>query len=241
MALYLIGIGLDEKDISLKALDAVKKCKYLYIDCYTSLGTDIKTLEKMFNKKIIEADREMLENKSNEIIEKARKENVAVLVYGDCLSATTHISLVQESEKLNIKHEVIHGISILTSISETGLSLYNFGKTASIPFNNKNVKVAYDILKNNQKSGMHTLFLLDLNPEKKMFLTIKEAIVYLTGNGMDINQLVVGCARLGRKDSMIKSEKAESIKNIEFGKPPYCLIVPGKMHFMEEEFLERFK
>ena len=74
-----------------------------------------------------------------------------------------------------------------------------------------------------------------------MFLTIKEAIVYLTGNGMDINQLVVGCARLGRKDSMIKSEKAESIKNIEFGKPPYCLIVPGKMHFMEEEFLERFK
>jgi len=27
----------------------------------------------------------------------------------------------------------------------------------------------------------------------------------------------------------------------DFGKPPHCLIVPGKMHFLEEEFLDSYR
>ena len=241
MTLYLIGIGLDEKDVSLKALEAIKKCKYVYLDNYTSTGVDIKNLEKITNKKITIANRELLENRSKDIIEKARKENIAILVYGDCLSATTHISLILECEELKVKYEVIHGISILTAISEAGLNLYNFGKVASIPFENKNVKVPYEILKNNQNLGMHTLFLLDLNPDGKNFMTIKDGIEYLSSNGMNKNQIVIGCARLGRKDRFIKFGTAEKLKGIDFGKPPYCIIIPGKLHFVEEEFLEKFK
>ena len=38
MALYMIGIGLnDEKDISLKGLEAVKKCTKVYLERYTSI------------------------------------------------------------------------------------------------------------------------------------------------------------------------------------------------------------
>ncbi len=241
MVLYLIGIGLDEKDISLRALEIIKKCKLVYLDYYTSFGINIRDLEILTKKKIIKADRELLENKSNGLIEKARKENIAVLAYGDCLSATTHISLLQECEKLKVKYEIIHGVSIFTAIGETGLNLYNFGKIASIPFENKNVKVPYEILKNNQSLGMHTLFLLDLNSGGEKFMTIREGIEYLLDIGLFKEQLIVGCARLGRRDRFIKFGTAEKLKDIDFGKPPCCFIIPEKLHFVEEEFLEKFK
>jgi len=36
--LYIIGLGLgDEKDITLKGLEAVKKCDKVYMEAYTSL------------------------------------------------------------------------------------------------------------------------------------------------------------------------------------------------------------
>lgn len=242
-SLNLISLGLiDKEDMSIKALEISKKCDILYLDNYTNyIWPTLKELVKFIGKPIQELNRKELEENSNKIIRKAKIKNVGILISGDCLIATTHSILILDAIKNNIKIQIIHGSSIITAVAETGLFIYNFGKVASIPFENKNVKVPYEILKNNQSLGMHTLFLLDLNPEKKMFLTIKEAIVYLTDNGMDINQLVVGCARLGKKDSIKKSGKAEAIKNIEFGKPPYCLIVPGRMHFIEEEFLKRFK
>lgn len=36
--LYLIGLGLwDEKDISLRGLEAVRKCDHVYLEAYTSI------------------------------------------------------------------------------------------------------------------------------------------------------------------------------------------------------------
>lgn len=36
--LFLIGLGLgDEKDITLKGLEAIKECDYLYLEAYTSI------------------------------------------------------------------------------------------------------------------------------------------------------------------------------------------------------------
>ncbi len=36
MALYMVGIGLnDEKDITVKGLEAVKKCDSVYLESYT--------------------------------------------------------------------------------------------------------------------------------------------------------------------------------------------------------------
>lgn len=36
--LYIIGLGLgDERDITLRGLDAIKKCSKVYIEAYTSL------------------------------------------------------------------------------------------------------------------------------------------------------------------------------------------------------------
>ena len=73
MTLYFIGIGLnDEKDISVKGLEAVRKCDSIYLENYTSaLSCPIEALEKLYGKKIILADRELTEKKADEILEKA--------------------------------------------------------------------------------------------------------------------------------------------------------------------------
>ena len=53
--------------------------------------------------------------------------------------------------------------------------------------------------------------------------------------------LVVGCARLGSDDFVVKAGKLSDVKKFEFGKPPHCLIIPGKMHFVEEEMMGMWK
>ncbi|SRR3989344_1665602 len=238
--LYLIGLGLENEDISTKAIKAMKSCSSLYLDSYTSLGINSEQLSSLIKKPIIPVQREFLENKLSFILGEAKTKDVAVLVQGDCLSATTHITLLLECKKHNIKYEIIHGISILTSIGETGLSLYNFGKTASIPFQRTNLKVPYQILKDNQKSGMHTLFLLDLDPKNNKFLSIPDAISYLLSQGMK-DCLCIACCNLGTGKKIIKAGKARELLKENFHNYPQCLIIPGKTHFIEEEFLEQFR
>ena len=233
--LYLIGTGLDCNDLSLNALDAIKKCKKLYLENYTSIGCSKENIEKIINKKIILANRELIENKSNKLIEEAKKSDIGVLVYGDPLSATTHINYLIECKKLKIKFKVIHNISILTVIGETGLSLYNFGKTTSIPFNNKNILTPVNVIKDNLKMGLHTLILLDLDPENKKFLSIKEALEYLSNN--NINSKIIICSALGTIKQDIKYNTIENLKKIKFSNYPQCFVIPGKLHFMEEETL----
>ena len=40
---------------------------------------------------------------------------------------------------------------------------------------------------------------------------------------------------------MIKFGAAKELLKFDFGKPVHCLIVPGKMHFVEEEALSMYK
>jgi diphthine synthase len=83
--LYIIGLGLsDERDITLKGLDAVKSCERIYLEAYTSVLVVAKErLEKLYGKEIVIADREMVESQSDVILEGADKVNVAFLVVGD--------------------------------------------------------------------------------------------------------------------------------------------------------------
>ena len=234
MTLYLISLGLsDEKDISLKGLEALKKCNEIYIENYTSfLQVSKEKLEKLYNKKIILADRNFVE--SNFPLEKAKKENIALLIIGDVFSATTHISLLLEAKKNKIEVKVIHNASVLTAIGITGLSLYNFGKIISIPSNYKETSSPYENFLINHKNNLHTLFLLDLD------LEIKDALNYLISKGMDKKTPCVVCEKLGSEKQRIKVAPAEKLLKENFSKPS-CLIIPSKLHFIEEEALEQWK
>ena len=52
--------------------------------------------------------------------------------------------------------------------------------------------------------------------------------------------LCIGCARIGSESQTIKAGMAKDLLKLNFGKPVHCLIVSGKLHFMEEEALELY-
>lgn len=249
MTLYMIGIGLnDEEDITIKGLKAVKESDYVYLESYTSrLQIVAKRLEKFYNKNIILADRDLVEKKADEILDRAKHKKVSFLVVGDVFGATTHTDLFLRAKEKGVRIEIINNASILTAVGITGLELYKFGKTTSIPYPEDNFKpeTAYEVIKDNQKMELHTLVLLDIKPDRNM--TVNEAIEIL----LDIeskrkekvftkNTKILGCARLGG-DSKIKYGKTSDIVKQDFGKPLHCLIVPGKLHFIEEEAIEMWK
>lgn len=252
MTLYIIGMGLStEKDISIKGLETVKRCDKVYLENYTSLlQCSVADLEKWYGKKITLADRAATEQKDEEIVEEAKTKEVAFLVVGDPFSATTHIELFKLAKEKKVSVQVIHNASVLTAVGITGLQLYKFGRVASIPFleDHPNLETPYLVLKENQQQGLHTLFLLDLKPEQQKFMTVNEALEILEKIEMlkkeelvKKDSLVVGCARLGSADAEIKAGLFDKIKKETFGAAPHCLIIPGKMHFMEEEMLEIYK
>jgi len=253
MVLYFIGIGLyDERDVSLRGLEVIKKCNVVYLENYTSvLSCDVKKLEKLYGKKIILSSRDLVEKKAEEtILKDALSKNVAFLVIGDPMSATTHIDLRLRAEEAGIKCIVVHNASVFSAVGVTGLQIYKFGRTTSIPFpeDKWHPETPYDVIKENRKSGLHTLILLDLRPDEKRFMTVNQAIKYLLAIEDKRKEKVffkklfcVGCARLGSLEPCIKSGNAEELLKEDFGKPMHCLIVPGKLHFAEEEALGLFK
>lgn len=252
MVLYLIGLGLnDEKDITIKGLEAIKKCDKVYLESYTSfLQCSVQELEQFYGKKIILADREMSEQGAEKIIDEAKSKDVAFLIIGDPFSATTHTEIFRLAKEKKVAVKVIHNASVLTAIGITGLQLYKFGKTTSIPFpeEHPNLETPYTVLKDNLKLGLHTLMLLDLRPNEKKYLNVNKALEVLEeiearkkGKLITSDLLVIGCARLGSDDFVVKYGRISELKKVDFGKPPHCLIVPGKLHFAEEEMLEEWK
>ncbi|MBI2134767.1 diphthine synthase [Candidatus Woesearchaeota archaeon] len=251
MTLYFIGIGLnDEKDISVKGLELVKKSDFVYLENYTSkLNCNLKYLEELYGKKIIIADRKLVEMDAEKtILEQAKTKEVAFLIVGDVFSATTHMDLYLRAKKMAIKTGIVHNASVLTAVGVTGLQLYKFGKTTSIPINNENVETPYDALKDNQKNNLHTLFILDLKEESNDSLSVNDAIRYLLKVEMKRgeriftdNTLCVGCAKIGSLDQIIKAGKAKELLKFDFKKGMQCLIVPAKqLHFMEEEAIKTY-
>ncbi len=249
MTLYLIGIGLsDEKDVTVKGLEAVKSSDLVYLEDYTSLlQVPVVNLEKFYGKKIILANRNLSEQGADQIIKEAQTKKVVFLVIGDPFSATTHIELYKQAKLAGVEVKVINNASVLTAVGITGLQLYKFGKVTSIPFieEHPHLETPYNILKENLAVGAHTLFLLDLRPEEKKFMTINQALEILEQierrkkeKLINDELLVVGCARLGSEDCLIKAGKLKVIKKIDFGAPPHGLIIPGKLHFTEEEMLK---
>lgn len=80
--LYVIGLGLaDEKDITVKGLEAVKGSTRVYLESYTSiLMVSVEKLESFYGKKVVIADREMVETEADEMLKGADLEDVAFLV-----------------------------------------------------------------------------------------------------------------------------------------------------------------
>ncbi|EDR00591.1 uncharacterized protein LACBIDRAFT_334053 [Laccaria bicolor S238N-H82] len=168
---YIIGLGLsDEKDITLRGLEAIKSSTRVYLEAYTSiLMINQRRLEDFYQKQLILADRDMVETQSDEILKDADKEDVSLLVVGDPFGATTHTDIILRARALNIPTRVVHNASIMNAVGACGLQLYNFGQTVSLVFFTDTWKPDsfYDRIKENVKLGMHTLVLLDIKVKEQ--------------------------------------------------------------------------
>lgn len=235
--LYIIGLGLNEKGISQEGLEAVKKCKKVYLESYTvDFPYSEVQLKEVIGKKIVSVGREFVE--SLRIVDEAKKLDVALLVYGSPLTATTHISLIQEAKESKVKCKVIYSGSVFDAIAETGLQIYKFGKITSMPKWQKNYFPTsfIEFVKENKKIEAHSLILVDIGLEFKDAL--EELEKSCKENKLKIGKIIV-CSKLGTRSKRILYDNIENLKleKIEF---PFCIIIPGKMHFVEEEFLSKF-
>ena len=209
--LYLIGIGLNEKGISLEGLEAIKSCKKIYLENYTvDLPYDKEKLEQQFGKKIISADRNFIEDMKD---------------------------LINEAKKEKVEYKIIYSGSVLDGVAECGLQLYKFGKITSIPCFDADSFI--EVVKENQKINAHSLILIDIG------LGFGDAIERLENainkNNIKIDKLIV-CSMLGTDNSRIYYNDISKLKNLKLEiKSPFCFIIPAKLHFMEEEFLENFR
>lgn len=168
---FIIGLGLsDEKDVTIRGLEAIKNSSRVYLEAYTSiLMVKKERLEAFYEKSIILADRDMVETRSDEILQNADKEDVALLVVGDPFGATTHTDIILRARSLDIPVRVIHNASIMNAVGACGLQLYNFGQTVSLVFFTETWKPDsfYDRIKENADLGMHTLVLLDIKVKEQ--------------------------------------------------------------------------
>jgi diphthine synthase len=253
MSLYFISIGLsDEKDMSLKALEAAKSCDLLFAEFYTTkLNTTKEKLEKLIGKEIKILSRADLEENYQKVLDEARVKKVGLLVGGDAFIATTHSALALEAKKQGIEVKVIHGSSIISAIAETGLHIYKFGAIVTIPFpertKGKLPISVYNTIKENLERGLHTLCLLDIDIEKNKFMSVNEAVTILIelekklGSGiLRFDKKVVAFSKAGSDQQVIIYDTLDSLREKDFEKPA-VIIIPGKLHFTEKEFLENLK
>jgi diphthine synthase len=235
--LYLIGLGLNEKGISLEGIEACRKADEVFLEGYTvDFPYSKQELEKIIGKKLNVLKREEVE--SDKIVNLAKEKDIALLIYGSPLFATTHIALVQMCIEKKIKHKIIYSASIFDAIAETGLQLYKFGKTTSLPkWTEKHKPTSFiDVIKENQSIKAHTLLLVDIG------LEFSEALKQLekSDDGEIKLKEIIACSNLGTEKAKIFYGSIEKLKKKNIEKP-FCFIIPAEMHFLELEFLENFK
>ena len=246
MSLTLIGLGLySERDLSLNAIEEAKNSDIVYIELYTSKWYgSIKNLEKLIGKEIIELKRRDLEENASKILEESKRSKVSVFVEGDPLVATTHSSLALDARKHGVKTKIIHNASITSAIGETGLHTYKFGPTVTIPFPEKTKgkppESIFEIIDENKKSGWHTLCLLDITAESSKYMTVNEGLDILLSSGrMDKKDAIIVFAKAGSDKPLILHESIENIVKLNIKDVPAVIIIPGKLHFTEKEYLEQ--
>lgn len=214
-------MGLEKGDLTQKGAAALKRCKNVFVENYTSFPYEIEMIHEKVGRKFVE---------EGPILELAKIKNVALLIPGDPLFATTHISLLKDANDSKIPVEVIHAPSIINTISKTGLSPYKLGRIITL---SSGFESNFEKLEKNQIAKLHTLCLLD--PE----IDISKGLTILKKFGIDSK--IISCEHLGMKSERIHYGSISELQNFNFDLKPQCIIIPSSLQFYEEEFLEQFK
>ena len=150
----------------------------------------------------------------------------------------------------------------MNAIGTTGLQLYNFGQTVSMPFFTDTWKPSsfYDRVAENRRIGLHTLVLLDIKVKEQSlenlargrkiyepprFMTVAECAAQMLETEEERKEevyskrsLAVGVARVGSTEQKVVSGSLKELATIDMGSPLHSLVLLGKRtHDLEREVL----
>jgi diphthine synthase len=248
--LALIGLGLDSGDISSRALDFIRSAGIVYADKYTSIigQRSIDFVKEKSGMDVTDVPRGELEERVKATVAKAKGTDMAILVIGDPLIATTHHIILDEAQKQGISVKIFHAPSIFSAaIGESGLDIYKFGPTTTVPFWSERYKPTsfIDVIHKNLTNLQHTLVLFDIDPKGPSPMSIAQAaeiIGMADRNAYLKDSRVVVLGDIGRETQDIfytELSKLQAYSKRLEGKT-ISIIVPAELNFAEEDALKRF-
>ncbi|HUY70243.1 MAG TPA: diphthine synthase [Candidatus Baltobacteraceae bacterium] len=246
--LFLVGTGLAKKDISYNAIEICKNCE-LFVDRYTATIDQEKLdfLAEIIGRRIHELTRSDLEEESKEIVERARHADIAVLVGGDPLIATTHKILFIEAKKRDVPVHVLHASSIASAIiGESGLDFYRFGPICTISRWSEKYKPTsfYETIQRNMQSNLHSLVLLDYDIETAASLSLKDTASILEAAEAKHRQGIITpdtqifiMHNISIDGEQKRLTTFSEVKGIAFKSGMTAIILPGKISDIEREIM----
>ncbi len=247
--LYLVGVGLSNGDISLKAQEACRRSE-LFFERYTCAmeASRIEPLERLFGRKILPLGRHDLEEDAKVILEHAKKGDVAVLIGGDPLIATTHKALLSRAKKFGVSVGIVHAVSVFSvAIGESGLDFYRFGKVCTLAGWKEHYRPVsfYETIRLNIQNNEHALVLLDYDAGLESSLPLSDVVkelraaeeVYKSGIITDSTPVMV-LNRLSQEGELKAFVKFGELEALKINKGPTAIIIPAKLTGIEEETLK---
>ena len=242
---FLIGIGLKAEHLTLEALATAKKCSKVFLESYTSQWPSWKAseLEKLIGKQVTVLGRKHIEEHFTGTLEEAKSRDIALLVPGNPLTATTHVQLLLDAKNAGVAFSFVPGISITDFLGSTGLDAYRFGRIVTIvaPKENYEPESFYGMIEANKKLNVHTLCLLEFDAENGFFMRVQDAVKILEAieakkkKSVVKNSLLVGLYGVGGEEQKILAGNAIALKEHVSNAVPQSLIVCAELNEKEKE------
>jgi diphthine synthase len=233
-------------DLTARGRAAIRDATEVFIEGYTSLlSITPAELSQRLGVPITVLTRTDVEQRIEGILERAKASHIALIVVGDPFGATTHTDLVLRAHAMGVTVQVVHNASILNAVGEVGLELYRFGRTVSIPYWLPGFEPTSFLpgIRENRERGLHTLCLLDIKMDEGRVMTVAEGLETMRKADplqavLSDESRVIAIARLGWPDQRIVHGSAAQLRALDLGPSPHAIIVPGKLHPVEEEMLQ---
>ncbi|MDG7016467.1 MAG: diphthine synthase [Nitrososphaerota archaeon] len=243
--LVFVGLGLGPKGVSVEGLEEIRGADQAYLEYYTNPHDPslVGELERRTGRSFTIVDRAFVEDGSA-ILAEAKSKNVVLAIPGDPMVATTHSDLRVRSIRARIQTRVVHASTIgAAAASASGLHFYKFSKTVTITRESvQRLTQAYNMLHVNLMEGAHTLLLLEYDVEKGEGISPNDAVRGLLSAEANFKRGVVSedtfalvLSRIGHEGEAFKAGSLKELQRVDYGEPPHCMVVPGRLHFTEVE------
>ncbi len=244
--LYLVGIGLADGDISVAALETCRKSE-TYVDTYTSIidVERIAYLSGLIGSEPKRLSRRDLEEGAAGLVGRAREHDIAVLVGGDPMVATTHKILFLEAKKRGVQIKVFHSASIISAvIGESGLDFYRFGSLCTVARWSEHYRPVsfYETIEKNAANNLHSIVLLDYDTDANSSIGLGEALDIMEkaekhyGHGvLSAGVEVIVLHNVARDGQKIVMTTIGGARGLGFNNGVTSLVVPARLTDIERE------